>query len=249
MIGTDNQEKARVLVVEDESIVAMSIQDRLKELGYTVADVVSTGEEAIKKAELLRPHLVLMDIVLKGEMDGVEAAGYIRSNLDIPVVYLSAYSDDDTLARAKVTEPYGYILKPFEQRELYINIEIALYKHRMERRLRESEQWLLGALKLMGCAVITTDVDGMVTFMNPGAAQITGWTDVEAIQEDVGNVFSIPNAHPVQKVLEEGILISKNCTLTRKDKKHVSIDFSAVAITDENRKNIGVVIAIHKAGH
>ena len=117
---------AQILVVEDEIIVAENIRSRLIDLGYTVPAVASSGEEAIQRAAETQPGLVLMDIKLKGDMDGVEAAEQIRASLDIPVVYLTAYADEDTLRRAKITEPSGYILKPFELRELHIAIEVAL---------------------------------------------------------------------------------------------------------------------------
>lgn len=122
----------QVLVVEDENIVARDILTMLKGLGYGVAAVASSGREAIEKAAAKQPDVVLMDIVLKGAIDGVQAAQEIRNRFHIPVIYLTAYADDDTLQRAKVTEPFGYILKPFEERELHIAIELALYRHRMD---------------------------------------------------------------------------------------------------------------------
>ncbi|MBN1887518.1 MAG: response regulator [Thermoflexales bacterium] len=128
----------QILVVEDKSIVAADIRRRLASLGYGVSAIVGFGEEAIEEAARLRPDLVLMDIMLKGEMDGVEAAHHIRERLDIPVIYLTAHSDEATLQRAKIAEPFGYILKPFEERELYTNIEIALYRHHIERQLRRN---------------------------------------------------------------------------------------------------------------
>ncbi len=130
----------RILVVEDETIVALDLQNSLKVLGYEVVGTASSGVEAIARAEKARPDLVLMDIILKGDMDGVETAESIRSRMDIPVIFLTACADEKTLQRAKVTEPFGYLIKPFEERELHGHIEIALYKHRMEKQLRESEE-------------------------------------------------------------------------------------------------------------
>src|SRR6186713_223258 len=130
----------RMLVVEDERIVSMDLQRRLKAMGYEIAGSAVSGEEAIEKAEKLRPDMVLMDIMLDGEMDGTQAAEIIRDRFSIPVIYLTAYADTATLERAKITEPFGYILKPFEERELHGHIEIALYKNRMEKRLRDSEE-------------------------------------------------------------------------------------------------------------
>jgi diguanylate cyclase (GGDEF)-like protein/PAS domain S-box-containing protein len=132
--------QVRILVVEDETIVALDLKNSLKVLGYDVVGTACSGEEAIAKADQTRPDLVLMDIILKGNMDGVQAADSIRSTLNIPVIFLTACADERTLQRAKVTEAFGYLLKPFEERELHGHIEIALYKHHMERALRESEE-------------------------------------------------------------------------------------------------------------
>lgn len=121
--------KSRVLVVEDEAIVAMGIKQKVEDLGHEVVDIVFTGEDAVQRALETKPDLILMDIVLKGNMDGIEAAGKIRNQLDIPVIYLTAYSDEEVLERARMTEPYGYIIKPFKKSELNANMEMALYKH------------------------------------------------------------------------------------------------------------------------
>src|SRR5262249_29883906 len=130
----------RILIVEDEVIVAKDVQNRLIRLGYDVAGMTALGEEAVTLSGELRPDLILMDIRLKGCMDGVTAAELIRDRWGVPVVYLTAYADDETLGRARRTEPFGYILKPFEERELRTVIEMALYKHEAECRLRESER-------------------------------------------------------------------------------------------------------------
>lgn len=130
----------RILVVEDEAIEAMALQGRLENLGYAVSAVVDSGEEAIERAAELSPDLVLMDIRLRGAMDGIEAAGQIRVRFDIPVVYLTAYADRATLDRAKLTGPYSYLLKPVEERALHSAVEIALYKHGIESALRQSNR-------------------------------------------------------------------------------------------------------------
>ncbi len=131
-----------ILVVEDESIVALDLQRRLRRMGYRASYIVSTGMDAIRLAGENAFDLVLMDIKLSGEMDGIEAADYIRFKLDIPVIYLTAFADQETLERAKHTEPYAYLLKPFKERELRTTIEMALYRHKMERRVRDTMQEL-----------------------------------------------------------------------------------------------------------
>lgn len=138
---------AKIIIVEDERIVGEDIKVRLHKLGYSVPSIVRSGEEAIEKAKAIRPDLVLMDIVLDGEMDGVEAASTIKSLYDIPVVYLTAYADPKTLERAKITEPYGYVVKPFDDRDLNIAIDIGLHKHRMEKKLKETEERLRKTLE------------------------------------------------------------------------------------------------------
>ena len=135
-------EEARILIVEDEKIIAHGLRETLVHLGYRVVAAVSSGEEAIQKATDLGPDLVLMDIVLKGRMDGIEAARQIRDGLDIPSIFLTAYSEDEIVQRAKITEPFGFILKPFQVRELHATIQMALYRQRAERKLKQVEQEL-----------------------------------------------------------------------------------------------------------
>ena len=127
---------ARLLVVEDQSIIALDLKSRLTSLGYEVVATAAYGETAVEAVGRLDPDLVLMDIRLKGDMDGIQAAERIRADYNRPVIYLTAHSDDQTLQRARLTEPYGYILKPFEDRELQMVIELALYKHRVEAQLK-----------------------------------------------------------------------------------------------------------------
>lgn len=126
-------DEIKILIVEDENIIALNIKKKLKGFGYAVPAIVSTGEEAVKMAEIISPDLILMDIMLKGDMDGVKAAEEIKKRFSIPVIYLTAYSDDKVLDRAKVTEPYGYIVKPFKAIDLRSNIEMALYRHSMQK--------------------------------------------------------------------------------------------------------------------
>ncbi len=137
--------KASILIVEDEAIVAADLANKLEQLGYAIRGATASGEEAVVLARTRRPDLVLMDIRLEGRMDGVEAAEQIRRECDLPVIYLTAHSDRATLERAKLTEPFGYILKPFEEPDLLAHIEMALYKHQAELKLRESEAALARA--------------------------------------------------------------------------------------------------------
>lgn len=187
---------SQILIAEDESIVALDIQDALKEGPYQVSGVASTGREAVDKARQQRPDLVLMDIHLKGDMDGVQAAREIHDRLDIPVIYLTAYCDERTLQRAKMTEPHGYLLKPFEREDLQASIEMALHKHRSEKAVKENRRWLEAILRSTGDAIVATEPRGLVTFMNPVAERLTGktatwtsgplWTDAVRLRDGAG---------------------------------------------------------------
>ncbi|MCE8426223.1 MAG: response regulator [Candidatus Methanoperedens sp.] len=166
--------QTQILVVEDESIVAEDIKRSLQMLGYVVPSIVSTGEMAIKKVEELHPDLVMMDIMLKGKMDGIEAAGQIHAKYNIPIVYLTAFSDDKILERAKVTEPLGYIIKPFKERELYITIEMALFKHDVQKKLKESKEFYESILEGIVTGVWVTDGNDVIIFANRGMNAVAG---------------------------------------------------------------------------
>lgn len=241
----------KILIVEDEGIEALDMQQRLISLGYAAPDIASSGEEAVKKAEETIPDLVLMDIMLGGEVDGVMAAEQIRSRFDIPVIYITAYADEDTVRRAKITEPYGYIIKPFQERELHITIDIALYKHKMERKLKESEKWFATTLRSIGDAVIATDKNGLITFMNPVAECLMGWKSEEILHKRLTEVFNIINRdsrrpvdNSVTKVIREGRIagLANHTLLIAKDGKEIPINDSAAPIRDDAGNIIGVVL-------
>ena len=180
--------KAHLLIVEDERIVAKDIEYSLKTLGYKVTGIASTGENALQKAKENRPDLVLMDIRLKGGMDGIEAAEKLREDFSIPVVYLTAYADEGTLERAKVTGPFGYILKPFNEKELCSTIEMALYKHRMDQELKESEERYRQLVELSP-EIIIVQREGKIDFINAAGARLLGAGDSrELIGMPVANI-------------------------------------------------------------
>ena len=139
--------KTNILIVEDESIVAKDIAQSLKKLGYNVIETVSSGEAAVIIAEEKRPDLVLMDIMLKGEMSGIDAANFIHEKNNIPVIFLTAYADESTLSKAKISEPYGYIIKPFKEIDLHSNIEMALYKHQKAIELKKERDFLFSLVE------------------------------------------------------------------------------------------------------
>jgi PAS domain S-box-containing protein len=179
--------QVRILVVEDERIVALDLQARLQDLGYVVPATAARGEDAVRRALELHPDLILMDIRLKGEMDGIEAARRIQEQLEVPVIYLTAYADPETLDRAKVTGPYGYLLKPFEDRELQTTIQIALYKHRTDAALKaqaEELSRLNAAINQVAEGVVITDVEGDIVYANPAFERATGHCVQEAIGQN-----------------------------------------------------------------
>lgn len=241
----------RIMVVEDESIVGMDIKEKLKDLGYDVPALVSSGKEAVRKAVKIKPDLVLMDIVLKGDIDGVEAAKKIYSRTGIPVVYLTAHSDENTLQRAKITEPFGYILKPFEVRDLHTAIEIALYKDKKQKEFVERNKYLVSTLKSVGNAVITTDREGQVTYMNPFAELLTGLNSDEAFLKGLGEVFKVLKEGKGSQleslarrtIRKENInRIKSPIRLITPDGKKLTVDVNAAPLRDDIEEITGVVL-------
>jgi two-component system, cell cycle sensor histidine kinase and response regulator CckA len=179
----------RILVVDDEDIIRKTIIEQLKSVGCEVAASVGTAEDALIKAKELRPDLVLMDIVMPGEADGISCAEEIRLRYDIPVIFLTGYSDQQFLERAKITEPYGYILKPFDDRDLRSAVEMALYKHAMERRIRVSEEKYRTLVETANECIITLDSNGVFLFMNSAAAGLLNGCPAHFIGKTVFDVF------------------------------------------------------------
>ncbi|MGE5410562.1 MAG: PAS domain S-box protein [Clostridiales bacterium] len=170
---------ARIMIVEDEAIIAMDIKRRVLSLGYDVIATASAASECISKLDTVKPDLILMDIILKGQMDGIEAAQIIKTKFGIPIIYLTAHADEKTLHRAKITQPYGYILKPFEIRDLQTTIEIALYKHAMEAKLAESELKYRTLVKTATDAVLILDENGEIISFNSTVIAMFGYEDDE----------------------------------------------------------------------
>jgi two-component system, cell cycle sensor histidine kinase and response regulator CckA len=166
--------KIKILVVEDELIVAEDLRKMLKRLGYEVVGMAASGEEAIRIAESTAPDLVLMDIRIQGPMDGIEVAEHIYTHLDVPVSYLTAYADEPTLERAKATMPFGYVLKPFEEHTLRTTIELALYRHDMNRVLKKMDDWHASTLNNLAEAVLAADALGRVFYVNRAAEEALG---------------------------------------------------------------------------
>jgi two-component system, cell cycle sensor histidine kinase and response regulator CckA len=227
----------RILIVEDERIVAGDIRSRLRRLGYTVVDMVSTGDEAIQRADALHPDLVLMDIRLEGPMDGIQAAEAIRSRLDIPVIYLSAFADKQTVERAKVTEPFGYLIKPFEDSELHSTIEVALYKRKTEAQRRALETQLLQAQKMES---IGTLVVGLAHNLNNILAIILGYSSrLERTMDDPAKISQSVTA--INQAVRRGAsLIQQLIGVTTK----ANLQFASVDVNALLRDLLRMVIEI-----
>jgi PAS domain S-box-containing protein len=206
-------QKPKILIVEDELIVAIDLRNRVERLGYSVVGMASTGEDAVATALGTQPDLVLMDITLRGEIDGVEAADQIRRMCEVPVVYVTAHSDEQTLKRARITQPYGYLLKPFGERELHTTMEMVLDKSSTDRRLRENERWLAVTMSTIADAVITTDRNGKIRLMNAVAGEFTGWTQADALGKDVNDVCAFREAETgaaVEHVAQSGVIVGRS---------------------------------------
>jgi two-component system, cell cycle sensor histidine kinase and response regulator CckA len=204
-----------VLIVEDERIVAKDLQQTLTEMGYDAFAIASSADEALRRASEKCPDLVLMDIRIKGQRDGIEAATLLRERFGVPVVYLTAHADEATIQRAKRSEPYGYLMKPVKAAELRSAIEVSIYKHEMDKRLRERERWFSTTLRSMTDAVIAVDLAGHVSFMNQAAATLTGISAGDAMGRPVRDIVRLLDpmlpASPLDVVLEKkmGIIIEE----------------------------------------
>ena len=243
----------QILIVEDEGIIAKDLQSMLRRLGYEVPVTVGTGEKAILTALANQPDLILMDINLRGAIDGVEAAAAIGRQQDVPIVYLTANSDEATLQRAKVTDPFGFLIKPFEERGLHAGIEMALYKHRTDRRTREREEWLSTTLKSIADAVITTDREGRITFLNEAAEKLSGWKHADALGCPYPAVFHIldetTRAVPPDRVavsLSEGVSgnFGNLALLLSRDGSEIPIEHSVAPIRRGADEQIGGCVIV-----
>jgi PAS domain S-box-containing protein len=179
-------ERVRILIAEDEPIIALDIQNTLLSLGYEVPAIVTTGEEALKKTEELRPSLLLVDIVLSGEMDGIDAVKLIRERFDIPIIYLTAHSAGEAFQRARETDPHGYLIKPIGKNDLYTAIETAIHRHRLEAKQRESEEQYRTLVENINDVIFSLDNQGFITYVNPAIEQMSHYT----LQDLIGMNFS-----------------------------------------------------------
>lgn len=243
---------ARILIVEDEALLAEELGERLKRLEFSVVGIEATAEGAIRAAGATRPDLVLMDIRLNGQRDGIYAADHIYRELDVPVIYLTAHSDTQTLKRARSTFPFGFLLKPIQERELLAAIEMALQRHTMERRIKESELRYSTILRSIGDGVIATDPERRVTFMNSVAEELTGWQLEHALGSYVRDVLRLSpplppglDEHPIDIALRSRSSVQVHTAFEMIDRlgRAIPIEDSAAPIVDPSGTITGAVVA------
>jgi CheY-like chemotaxis protein len=228
----------RILIVEDERIVAEDLKRLLEKMGYAVTDIAADGAEALEKARAVPPDLVLMDIRLQGPMDGIETAERLHAEHDAPVSYLTAYADAPTLERAKATMPYGYILKPFDARALQTVIELALHRHEMEAVLGKMDDWHARALNALPDAVVATNGGGRVIFLNKAAEALTGWTLEEIFDRHSTDLFD--------GALATALGPASPCVVRTKSGARLSVTCACSALPGDDGAPGGVLIVIKK---
>ncbi|MCC6234801.1 MAG: response regulator [Verrucomicrobiales bacterium] len=243
-----------ILIVEDESIVALDLAQSLESLGFKPCGTADNAEAAIAKADRLRPDLVLMDINLRGVEDGISAARKIHEAFFIPVVFLTAHSDPATLRRAREALPYGYLVKPYEDHGLRATLETALYRHQAAVKQRQIEQWLTSTLFALGEAVISVDLDGRIRFLNPAAERLTGWIRSEAADRPHAEILRLQresDAHPedpVRAAMDSGLVIKLDAdlVLVTRDNRRVAVHYTASPTRDEAGRVNGVAVLLRE---
>ena len=241
-----------IFIVEDEIITARSLAKNIRKFGYQVAGIATSGSQALTEILQTKPDLILMDILLeKNDIDGIKTAQEIQSQLNVPIIYLTAHCDRETLDRAKITTPFGYILKPYNQKDLQISIEFALHKHQQEIQLVQREKLLSIILNATQDGVVATNQTSNIIYMNPAAQKLTGWDFKEASSHQAHEILEIidertqqPITHPVKQVLEQGKVCywDEYAVLLQKDGESTSIGNSTSPILDKSEQIAGAVL-------
>jgi PAS domain S-box-containing protein len=240
----------RILIAEDDGIIATRLQSILTKMGYSILAVAATGEEAVQRAAETQPDLALLDIRLVGDMDGIEAGGEIRARWGVPLVYLTAYLDDNLLQRARATEPYGYLVKPVQDRELRATIEIALYRHSIDRRLRESEVRYRAVVSQAVESIFLFDVEtGRLLEANPAFQRMLGYAAQEIPALSVYDVLAHERAGLERDIAavvrdRQRVLGGRQCR--RKDGSAVDVEVSASLVACDGRP--AICLLAHAAG-
>jgi len=246
-----------ILIVEDEGVVALDLKLQLQDLGYRVVGIASSSDEALEAVRRKRPDLVLMDVRLQGQGDGIEAAARINQELPTPLIFLTSHSDAETVQRAAQTAPYGYLTKPYQLKELRAGIEVALTKSRLERQLREADRWFASTLQCVADGVVVTDLQATIRFMNPAAETMTGWTSEDAAGRGVGEVVQLQDtdgqaqdaASMVQTVIAEGrpTPVVHGCRLSTSAGHEQLVDKTASPVSSDDGQKLGAVLVLRDA--
>ncbi len=241
----------KVLVVEDEGLIAHDIATRLEALGHQVVATVATAEEAVEQAA--GADVVLMDIRIDGQRDGIAAAQEVRARHHVPVVFLTAHADRATLERAKAADPFGYITKPLGPASLHTSIEIAIYKHRMERQLEEQEAWLRTTLASVAEAIVVADPLGRIRILNRAAEALTGWTAASAagqrleavvrlVEEDTGNDLGDPA--PLAVLRGTLVPLDRGLRLISRGGREIAVEGTVAPVRSPSETLLGVVLTL-----
>jgi PAS domain S-box-containing protein len=242
---------ARILIVEDERLVAWNIQEILKIFAHETVATVNSGDEALRVAAETQPDLVLMDIRLRGKMDGISAAQLIWAQLHIPIVYLTAHADEQTIEQAIGSAPFGYVIKPFNRLELHAAIKTALRRHQEENTVWRNWQHLETTVNSIADGMITTDKEGRITFMNPVAEELTGWQQADALGKPAILLMELIHAetgesieNPILQAIRDGVqtTLPANCLLKMKDGARRIIGDSAAPIKNAQGEVLGGVL-------
>ena len=243
--------KEKILVVEDEGLVALSLKKCLESLGYEVPATAAASDEVIKRTAEISPDLILMDIRLKGDVDGIELADWLRQTYKIPVVFLTAHSDEKTLERAKQTAPFGYIVKPFEEKSLHSTIEMALFKAQLESKLSLAQQKLTTILRSIHEAVITSDLKGQIDYFNNAAEELIGITKAESDTHNLMTLLKFTDMEteeevklPISTVAFEGKTVTFENLWLERNESQIPVDFTLTPILSERDVIVGLVLTI-----
>ena len=251
MTGTDSI-RIRILIVENEGLVGCDMAASLGRLGYFVAGICASGEEAIERFEELRPDLVLLDVHLAGQLDGIATATQLQQRGSVAILYVTGCADLETVARARETRPQGYLLKPFSQDELRLAVEVAAQRHLEERERQRREHSFFEAFQSLADGVIAADLAGGVVFMNPAAARVTGWRAEEAVGRSLDEVFRIfeGTGEPAAVLSAEtdGSLIERTVWLTTRSGARVPIQDRSTPMRDALGQLTGLII-LFRAAH
>lgn len=244
--------KAKLLIVEDEPIVALDLQQEVEQLGCEVVALAESADEALVAAEICRPDLALMDVRIVGSMDGIQAARLLRTAYQVPVIFLTSYSDETTISRAVKETPYGYLTKPFKSRELKASLRVALHKAQLDASDRAEHQELEATVSSVAAGLITVSLDGIVKFVNRAAEILAGCAQEPAKGKHIDEVLSLNDglARPVTHLLplkDSSTVDEFGWTLKRPDGETIVVDLSITPITDGAGQPAGYVITFRDA--